>query len=213
MVSSLPPRRAPCSFPCKPPNDSAKDLSRTSLSCDARTFPASFPYDPATTFSKKFMFQSASFVLVLAQLWVATAISNAASAPSCARDRDCPGERMCVPNWDLYGGRGKGCYNCGDGPVRRALRPYLPADVAVDSCCPDGEKGGKLEECCRFAVEPILRPKDPDGFDCPANDLACRACFDSTSQTFSNYTFHDEVFDNVGAMQPKDWLSVCLAIF
>ena len=59
--------------------------------------------------------------------------------------------------------------------------------------------------------EPILRPEDPDAFDCPANDEVCRVCFDGITQAFSKYTFHDEVWNNVQAMQPKDWLAVGLA--
>lgn len=66
-----------------------------------------------------------------------------------------------------------------------------------------------LSPFCGLKI-PIFRPQ-PDAFDCPANDEVCRVCFDGITQAFSKYTFHDEVWNNVQAMQPKDWLAVGLA--
>ena len=192
-----------------------------------------FAYDPATSFGMKFVFQSGSIFLVLVQILVAGAIHQAIDSHACVRDSDCPGARTCVPNWNFYGGRGKACFNCGDGPVRRALRPYLAANVSMcrstptggttpsaaeiaaddclsGSCCQDG-KDEMQKSCCAFAVQPVLRPDEADGFECPINDSVCHACYDSSLQAFRNYDKQQEIADNLSAMQPKDWVAVLLA--
>ena len=78
--------------------------------------------------------------------------------------------------------RGTSCVNCGDGPAARAIaaRGY------------------------RNQTRPGI------GFECPVTDELCAQCYDHAAGSFSNYTYTDEIADNVTAMQHKDWLAMLL---
>lgn len=75
---------------------------------------------------------------------------------------------------------GKTCVNCGDGPGLAVTQGY------------------------RNQMRPEV------AFKCPATDNVCVSCYSEAAGHFSNYTYHDEVVDNISAMQYKDWLTLVL---
>ena len=78
--------------------------------------------------------------------------------------------------------RGTSCVNCGDGPAARAI----------------AARGYRN------------KTRSGLGFECPATDELCAKCYVHAAGFFSNYTYTDEIADNVTAMQHKDWLAMLL---
>ena len=131
------------------------------------------------------LFNLGGLLLVLVQLSVGIEVAKGSSSGVCTQNRHCIGARVCVPTGpDVFRSehrQSSSCVNCGDGPAVGATSGYRN------------------------------QTRSGDSFECPANDGVCAACFIRATGSFSNYTYKDEVVDNVAAMRFKDWLAMVIS--
>ena len=132
-------------------------------------------------------YQIVSLCMVVVQLIVCMSVSVGASSPSCATSRHCIGSRVCVGDHNAMSGRAQ-------------LGPSFRTCVN----CGDG--------VAKHTIDAYIARGIGDNFTCPFNDGVCRGCFDPETYSFSNYTFRDEIVDNLSGMRFNDYVAVVFAV-